>query len=214
MANKDIEIEIRLPLKNPDEVRKFLDNNAKLISKDIFQKDVYFIPTHRDFLKVKHPFEWLRLRESHKGISLNYKHFYPENVNKTDYCNEFETKIENIDAVKKIFASLDFKESVIVEKTRTTWLFENVEIVIDDVKNLGAFMELEATTHFENPKEGKEFLHKVLEKLKRGDPLVSKDMVTLACDILHYIERQQNLYKCSRVDVICLTNQLLIFCVR
>ncbi len=165
MANQDIEIEIKLPLENPEEIKKFLNENGKLISKDVFQKDTYFVPAHRDFLNVKYPFEWLRLRESQKGFSINYKHFYPENAKKTDYCDEFEAKIKNVEAVKKIFHNLDIKEAVIVEKVRTTWIFKEVEIVIDEVKNLGSYIELETTTHFENPQEGKKFLYKILEKL-------------------------------------------------
>lgn len=165
MANSNIEIEIKLPLQNLESVKKFLNEHGKLMSKDVFQRDTYYIPIHRDFLNVKFPFEWLRLRESPKGFSINYKHFYPENVKKTDYCDEFETKIESIEAMKKIFQSLNIKEVVVVEKVRTTWMFEDVEIVIDDVKHLGAYIELETTTHFENPQDGKKFLYKILEKL-------------------------------------------------
>lgn len=165
MVNKDIEIELKFPLKNPKEVIEFLNKHAQLKSKNVFQRDTYFTPAHRDFLNVKFPFEWLRLRESDKGASLNYKHFYPENAEKTDYCDEFETKIDNPQAVKKIFDSLNFKKAVIVEKSRTTWLFEDVEIAIDDVKELGSFIELETTTHFDDPRKGKEYLYKFLKKL-------------------------------------------------
>jgi adenylate cyclase, class 2 len=165
MAHQDIEIEIKLPLNNPEEVKQFLNKQGKIISKDVFQKDSYFVPAHRDLLKVEYPFEWLRLRESAKGFSLNYKHFHPENVKVTDYCDELETKIENMEAMKKIFQSLDMKETVVVEKVRTTYLFEEVEIAIDEVKDLGSYIELEITTHFPTPQEGKSFLYQVLEKL-------------------------------------------------
>ncbi len=165
MANQDIEIEIKLPLKNPEDVKRFLNKNAKLVSKDVFQKDTYFVPIQRDFLDVKFPFEWLRLRESQKGFFVNYKHFYPENARKTDYCDEFESKVGNVEAMKKIFHSLDMKEAVVVEKVRSTWMLDDTEIVIDDVRNLGSYIELETTSHFENPKDGKRYLHKVLEKL-------------------------------------------------
>lgn len=165
MAAKDIEIELRFPLKNPEEVIKFLEANAKVNSKDVFQKDTYFTPVHRDFLSVKYPFEWLRLRESAKGNMLNYKHFYPENVEKTDYCDEFETRVDNLEAVRKMFASLDIKEAVVVKKLRNIWLFKDVEIAIDDVKGLGSHIELEAAKHFEDPKQGKEYLYSILKEL-------------------------------------------------
>lgn len=165
MGNKDIEIEIKLPLNNPDEVKEFLNEKAKLVAENVYQKDVYYVPVHRDFLGVKYPFEWLRLRESPKGMFITYKHFFPENAKETDYCDEFEAKIDNFGAMQKMFASLDFKEAVVVEKTRTMWLYQKTEIVIDEVKDLGFYIELEATEHFENPQDGKSYLYQVLKEL-------------------------------------------------
>ncbi len=165
MKNKNIEIEIRFPLKNFVEVKEFLNQNAKLVSENVCQKDSYYIPTHRDFLAFDYPFEWLRLRKSPKGMFITYKHFFPENVKKTDYCDEFETKIDNFEAMERMFKSLNFKDAVVVEKSRTTWIFEEVEIVIDDVKDLGFYIELEATGNFESPQDGKLYLYKILKKL-------------------------------------------------
>lgn len=165
MANKNIEIEIRFPLHNPGEVVGFLNKNAKLISKDVFQKDTYFTPVHRNFINIIYPFEWLRLRETAKGSSLDYKHFYPENVKKTDYCDEFQTGVGDADALRKILTSLDFREVIVVEKSRSCWLYKEVEVAIDDVKGLGPFIELEAQMHYDDPKKGKEYLHSILNQL-------------------------------------------------
>jgi len=163
MANQDTEIEIRFPLRNSLNVAEFLDKNAQIISKNIFQKDTYYSPAHRDFLKVKYVVEWLRLRESSKGSSMTYKHFFPENSIKTDYCDEFEAKVDNVEAVKKIFQSLNFKEVVVVEKVRKVWNFEKVEIAIDDVSELGSFIEIEALENYKDPKKGKKHLYKILK---------------------------------------------------
>ncbi|HLC98933.1 MAG TPA: class IV adenylate cyclase [Candidatus Nanoarchaeia archaeon] len=165
MANKDIEIEIKFPLQNQEEVIGFLDKNAELVSRNDLQKDTYFIPVHRNFVGVKYPFEWLRLRETLKGSSVNYKHFYPENVKKTDYCDEFETKLHDAGALRKIFRSLDFKELIVVDKKRSIWNFKDAEIAIDDVKGLGSFIELEAKKDYDDSKEGKKHLYKVLNLL-------------------------------------------------
>lgn len=165
MSSNNIEIEIKLPLINPQEVREFLNTHAKLVSENIYQKDTYFVPHHRDFLAAQYPFEWLRLRQSSKDTSINYKHFHPENVEKTDYCDELETKIEDSTVMEGILKNLDFKEVIVVEKSRTTWLFEDVEIVIDEVSNLGSYIELEATKYFKNPLDGRPYLFDVLKRL-------------------------------------------------
>ena len=67
--------------------------------------------------------------------------------------------------MERMFKSLNFKDAVVVEKSRTTWIFEEVEIVIDDVKDLGCYIELEATGNFERPQDGKLYLYKILKKL-------------------------------------------------
>lgn len=165
MANKDIEIEIKLPLRNVKEVHAFLDSKGKLLGRDEWQKDTYFIPAHRNFLEPKFPFEWLRVRETPVGNSLNYKHFYPEQAEKHDYCDEFSSIIDKPESVKKIFLSLNFKEIIVVEKSRSVWEYKNVEIAIDDVKNLGFYIELEAKQEFSDAKAGKEYLRQILSEL-------------------------------------------------
>lgn len=162
---KNIEIELKFPLENSVEVIEFLNKHAKSDKKDISQKDTYYNAPHRDFVSVKYPFEWLRIRETQKGFSLDYKHFHPENVKVTDYCDEFETKVENVESLKKIMQNLNFKELICVDKNRSTWIFKDVEIAIDDVKELGNFIELELKKEVDNPKEGKEYLYKILDEL-------------------------------------------------
>lgn len=165
MAHNDIEIEVKFPLKNTPRVRAFLEQKAEGLKADVVQKDTYYIPAHRDFLAPEYPFEWPRLRETSRGASMNYKHFHPENTKVTEYCDEFETALENPASAAKIFAALDMKPAIVVNKSRSTWLYMDVEIAIDDVDELGSFIELEATTPFATPEEGTKYLHSVLEEL-------------------------------------------------
>lgn len=165
MANKDIEIEIKFPLNNPAAVILFLDKHAQSIAKNIIQKDTYYTPAHRNFISPKYPYEWLRLRESEKGSSFNYKHYYPENQEVNDFCDEFETKVSFIDTMIKILKSLDFTELCVVDKSRSTWIFKDVEIVIDEVRGLDTFIELEYKGDLENVQEVKTYLHSVLNEL-------------------------------------------------
>lgn len=165
MAFQNIEIEIKLPLSNPDNVRQFLNKHAEVKAQRVFQKDTYFVPAHRNFLDVQYPFEWLRIRETSTKNSINYKHFHPENAAVTTHCDEFESKVENPEAIKKLFASLDIKPIVVVEKSRSTWILESVEVAVDDVKDLGTYIELEATLPYETPEAARAHLYEVLNKL-------------------------------------------------
>ncbi len=164
MANKDIEIEIKLPLNNKDEVTNFLNKNAEIKTVDLRQKDTYYTPAHKDFIDADHPYQYLRVRESEKGDFFTYKHCHPENSNKVEYFDEFETKVDSSESLFKILNILEFKEILIVDKVRSTWQFDDVEIAIDEVKDYGVFIELELTSHSDNPKEAKKYLFSVLEK--------------------------------------------------
>lgn len=165
MANQNIEIEIKLPLHNKEEVTEFLNKNAKIKAKKVRQKDTYFTPAHKDFLDAKHPYQFLRVRESKKGAFFAYKHCHPENSNHVDYLDEYETNIGDSKSLMKILNSLDFKEILFIDKTRSIWEFDDVEIAIDEVKDYGVFIELELKSHHDNPKKAKKYLYSMLNKL-------------------------------------------------
>lgn len=169
MSDAPIEIELKFPLKNPEEVLARLDQIAKPISKGVVQKDSYFVPAHRNFLESEYIFEWLRLRETENKKTLNYKHFYPENVKVTEYCEEFQTNIDNVEALKKIFDHLNFRPLIVVDKKRSTWIYKDIEIAIDEVKELGSFIELEAKENLvktgKDANHVKEIMRNILQEL-------------------------------------------------
>lgn len=139
---KTIEIEIQVNVKKVEKLLDFLDKNADFKGEK-HQIDQYFSPTHRNFLDAKPIKEWLRLRESDGKFSINYKNWKFDDEGKSNYCDELETKIENIEVFKKILKTLDFKTLVTVDKARKIWTYKNYEISVDLVKNLGDFVEIE-----------------------------------------------------------------------
>lgn len=165
MAHQDTEIEIKFHLKNPEQLARELDAKASPLKREVHQRDVYYNAPHRDFVSPNYPYEWLRLRETRQGATLTYKHFYPEDTEVTDYCDEFETRMDNPEAFRKLLKSLNFPELLVVEKTRTAWEFKDVEIAIDLVNDLGSFLELEATRPFSTPREAKGYLYGILSEL-------------------------------------------------
>ena len=164
MAHNNIEIEIKFPLKNVEQVASFLNNSAEKKTDKATQVDTYFTPAHKNFLEPNYPFQWLRVREINEAVILNYKHFYPENEKKTDYCDEFEVNMDK-PTIKNILERLEFKKLVEVKKERVSWMYKGVEVSIDRIKELGEFIELEITTHFDDPKTAKEHLYKLVEEI-------------------------------------------------
>lgn len=163
---KHIEIELKFPLLNHKELIEKLNFIANVEREREFQKDIYFNPPHKDFSSKNPVSEWLRLRESKKGFSLNYKKWHNENGKKAISCDEFQTKIDDIKAFKKILENLKFRKLVSVEKIRNIWSYKSTEIAIDEVKYLGNFIEIEAKGNFSDIEQAKKHLYKVLQELE------------------------------------------------
>lgn len=139
---KDIEIEIQVQVENVEPLRTFLEESAQATGTKR-QIDRYFVPAHRDFLAADPIAEWLRLRDQDGTHSITYKYWHIDSTHHRNYADEFETGIDNIGAMEKMLAALDFKPIVTVDKTRHTWHYQNYEIAIDAVKDLGDFVEIE-----------------------------------------------------------------------
>jgi len=165
MADKNIEIEIKFSLHNPTAVRVRLNKFGRYKGKKR-EIDTYFIPSHRNFLAPRYPFEWLRLRERERKYSFDYKHYHPEGARITTFCDEYQTPIEDLNSFKKILAALDFKKLVVVDKTRETWLIEGVIVTLDKIKSLGWFIELESEKNFGGIEKTRDKLFNLLGKIQ------------------------------------------------
>lgn len=93
----------------------------------------------------------VRIRKSKKGNTLAYKSFFGEKS-----WIEIESGIEDADAVRKILENLGQAAYLEIVKKRQRGKVSNIEINIDDIKNLGHFIELEILK--EEEKRGKEEL--------------------------------------------------------
>lgn len=143
MSKSSIEIEIKFPLLNYEETIRHLNKvaNFKYESRQI---DYYYNSPHRNFVENPQNInEWLRLRVSNDKMELNYKDWQPHSENIKTHCIEHEVKISSFDAFKSILEALDFKALITVDKLRKVWLYDEVEISIDYIADLGAFIELE-----------------------------------------------------------------------
>jgi len=139
----NIEIEIQVNIENSKPLMEFLEKNGQFKAEQ-HQIDEYFSPAHRNFVEVRPIKEWLRLRDSDGKHSVVYKNwYYDENGKPQYYCDEYETKIEDLAQLRKILDALNFKSLVNVDKKRKTWEYKDYEIDLDAVKELGDFVEIE-----------------------------------------------------------------------
>jgi predicted adenylyl cyclase CyaB len=162
---ENIEIEIQVKIEKSRDLRDFLEKNADFKLKK-HQIDEYFSSIHRNFIDVRPIKEWLRLRNSDGKYSINYKNWHYDKEGKSNYCDEYETEIQDINEMKKILNVLNFKSIVTVDKLREVFYFDgkavkelapkgiprpkgrgssykDYEISLDSVKGLGDFVEIE-----------------------------------------------------------------------
>jgi len=180
MAHNNQEIEIKIPVNEQTfaKVKEKLIGIAKFV-KITKQKDEYFTPVHRNFVEPEYPFEWLSIRERGNKYILNYKHFYPENVETATHCDELESEISNPQSLQKLLFALNIKNLVTVEKERETYLYnDEFEIALDKVNELGHFIEIETIKDFGSVELAREKLFNFAKSLdidtsnpdKRGYP--------------------------------------------
>ncbi len=140
MSNK--EIEIRIKVQDSEPLLKFLEKNGSFKSEK-YQRDEYFTPAHRNFIKAKPIKEWLRLRKEEGKYSLDYKNWHYGSDGKAFHCDEYEVRFDDLDKARIILKALDFEPLIVVDKKRKTFLFKDYEIAFDCVEGLGDFIEVE-----------------------------------------------------------------------
>lgn len=165
MNKNNIEVELKYRVKDEKKLNKWLEKNAK----KIFEKrqvDKYYTPQHRNFFDEKYPSEYLRIRDSGGHFSITYKYWHSTGIEREySHCDEYETDIEDGKQMEKIFKVLDFKLSVIVDKTRTTYHYKDFEIEIDDVKDIGHICEIEMKSGFKDVDKAREMIRNLAEEL-------------------------------------------------
>ena len=100
----------------------------------------------------------LRVRNKDGKTFLTYKFSYFDKNDIWLYSDEYEVETSDFKNTLEIFKKLGYKELVRIENVKSTFITSKYEIVLEDVKNLGTFLEVER--HNVGPKEN-------IEKIKK-----------------------------------------------
>ena len=145
---KHIEVEVKYSLPDPAALVQRLTELDAAPFGERRQVDTYFNAPGRDFLAADIVSEWLRIRtETGHGTSartyVNFKRWLPLGSPEPTHCDEFESAVSDVDAVRKLLEALGCTEMIIVDKTRREWRLGDVIVAVDAVAGLGSFVELE-----------------------------------------------------------------------
>lgn len=168
------EIEVKAKLKDKDVILGNMNKSgAKILSKK-YQKDVIFWPNDiKEFNEHTLGVNFLRIRKQDSGgqTKILFTLKQPQ-TNQTD-CIEHEIEIRenDIEGLRSIIETLGFHEFVTIEKTREGFKLGDVEICLDNVTDLGSFIELEKFGPGNKAKEIQQELYSLLESwgIKKED---------------------------------------------
>lgn len=158
------EIEIKLRVKDFKDLEERLREHGCTLSSPIRQEDVIYS-------KAGSTNEWevskegqivMRIRRENNRAEFNLKE---QRTNEMDNL-EYETAVDDPEAVRQILARLGFEPQVEVKKNRRKGKLGEYEICLDTVDELGNFVELEKLAPEDaDPDAVREALFKTLESL-------------------------------------------------
>lgn len=139
-----IEVEVKLPISDVTRLREKLIEKGFLEEETVWESDTYFTHPNHDFWEKD---EALRIRSSEnkktgkKSYTLTYKGAKMDAVSTTR--TEYETGVEDAGVLLNILKAIGFCPVMPVEKRRTTFRKEGMTVCLDEINNLGTFMEVE-----------------------------------------------------------------------
>ena len=140
-----IEVEKKFALPDPGPLKTRLKELGAEPDTPTHQVDTYYTAPHRDFSAPAIISEWLRVRIQDGASSINYKLWHPTNATAKTHADEYETKVEDVEAIRRLLDALNFPPLITVEKIRQAWQLPDVEVAFDHVAGAGSFVEFEFT---------------------------------------------------------------------
>ncbi|MFH1644729.1 MAG: class IV adenylate cyclase [bacterium] len=163
---KEIEIKMQLDETSMKKLTDWLEINAKDLGADSYT-DYYLDNPDATFFYmakggVKDILQFIRIRFQKGKNIVCYKNRHITETGKTLYCDEYETGIDDGKIMMKIFNSLGYTDQTVLKKKRHTYEAGDFDIVIDDVEDLGMFVEVELKNQ---EKDGVKEIYNLLKQI-------------------------------------------------
>lgn len=157
------EIQIKLPINNPGQIRKKLEDLKTEKAETKWQQDIYF---EAPGWKPPKTDELMRIRQEGGKYILAYKG--PARGKEIRIKPKIEFQIDP--NLKDVLEKIGYKKTLQINKEREKYLLEGIEITLDKVEDLGEFMELRT----ENPKD-EEKIKNLIKKLELDSKSATKE---------------------------------------
>lgn len=167
-----MEIELRARISNPNKIeQKIINLGAKLI-KNKKQTDLYFGEIGL-YKKIGYSF-LIRIRQEGDKIFMTYK---GAQAKRDGVWEEYEFVIDDRDKGIKMVEAMGLEKIIEINKKRKEYKIDNITICLDNITNLGYFIEIES----QNDNDiNKEKLNKLMKQLDIDQKqIIHKGYVTI-----------------------------------
>lgn len=150
MSQQEIELKMSLSSEQVCSVQRWLVEHSAVVGQQE-QEDIYFDTTgqqerlfqvnDRGLITAE---QSIRIRHSGTGFMLCVKKKMSESVPTSFKCShEYEVSVGDGQQMAAILHAVGYQEKIRVRKKRTSYRYERVLICLDEVDDLGFFLELE-----------------------------------------------------------------------
>lgn len=177
------EIEVKARMREPEAVLNKLNGLGCKFSEPIKQDDIIFLSRDiTEFPEDKRGINFLRIRDQDKKIIFTLKQPV---TNELD-CIEREVVVSDARQMKEILDYLGYQEVVRISKVRKKCRYKEYEVCLDDVKELGEFIEVEKISREDGEEVQKEIVNFLL-----GLGVKEEDVIVKGYDTLMYNKKKK-----------------------
>jgi len=165
------EVEVKISIDSFEEIEhRILGVGAKKINQEV-QIDSYFEHPCRTFsetdealrVRLRRPFDNAELESPTDLVELTYKGPKIDSTTKTRI--ESSVKLNDAEEITSLLENLGFKLVATITKKRQFYRLPSITISIDDVEDVGLFLELESISNYDEIVKARENIFAMVKKL-------------------------------------------------
>lgn len=149
-----MEIEIKASVENPKETEARIIALGAVLIDECEETDIYYTNPVKDLRESK---EYIRLRCREDTTIFAYHQA------KSDFTEETETSVGNLDAFRRILHLTGFEVLGTIVKKRRCYHYNEFKLLLDVVKDIGVFLEIETEGSAEEASAKREACLNVLD---------------------------------------------------
>lgn len=176
-----MEIELRAKVNNLNLLEKKLNELPGIKEKKINERQIDIYLKHE---KDKERKMIIRLRKNYENNEAILTFKGRSVTNKEDICwEDYDTPIKNPDKLERLLINNGYVYVCLIDKVRQSFSYQDYEINIDNIRDLGVFIEIEKKDKEENISQIKKEILNLLTKLGiKENEIINKGYVQLVIE--------------------------------